>query len=83
MLSYFLEHNLDRIVDGSEEQPTSSPAEALNWSLRQKKAAGFIARKLDAANRDLFINDNTRRDPRALWDAINLEYASKKARNRS
>lgn len=81
MLSYFLEHNLDGIVDGSEDQPSSPPAESLNWSLRQKKAAGFIARKLDAKNRDLFINESTRRDPKALWDAIALEYASKKARN--
>lgn len=83
MLSYFLEHNLDGIVDGSESQPSSSPSESQNWLLRQKKAAGFIARKLDAANRDLFINDITRRDPHALWIAIELEYASKKARNRS
>lgn len=83
MLSYFLEHNLDGIVDGSESQPTSSPAESLNWLLRQKKAAGFIARKLDANNRDLFINDDTRRNPQALWAAIELEYASKKARNQS
>lgn len=50
MLSYFLEHNLDGIIDGTEAQPTSSPAKTLNWSLRQKKAAGFIARKLDANN---------------------------------
>lgn len=83
MLSYFLEHNLDGIVNGSESQPSSSPSESQNWLLRQKKAAGFIARKLDAANRDLFINHITRRDPHALWIAIELEYASKKARNRS
>lgn len=83
MLSYFLEHNLDGIVDGSEPQPVTSPAESQNWLLRQKKAAGFIARKLDSSNRDLFINPDTRRDPKALWDAIELEYASKKARNRS
>lgn len=83
MLSYFLEHNLDGIVDGSETQPTSSPSESQNWLLRQKKAAGFIARKLDSSNLDLFINDITRRDPHALWLAIELEYASKKARNRS
>ena len=84
MLSYFLEHNLDGIIDGSEEQPgVSEPAERNNWLLRQKKAAGFIARKLDSSNRDLFINDDNRRDPRALWEAIQLEYVSKKARNRS
>ena len=83
MLSYFIKHNLDGIVDGSEEQPTSSSSESQNWLLRQKKAAGFIARKLDASNRDLFINDITRRNPRALWMAIEQEYASKKARNRS
>lgn len=83
MLSYFLEHNLDGTVDGSEEQPTTSSSESQNWVLRQKKAAGFIARKLDASNRDLFITNQTRRNPRALWDAIALEYASKKARNRS
>lgn len=83
MLSYFIEHNLYGIVDGTEAQPTSSPAKSLGWLLRQKKAAGFIARKLDANNRDLFINDVTRRNPQALWEAIKLEYASKKARNRS
>ena len=84
MLSYFLEHNLDGIIDGSEEQPDiSEPQERNNWLLRQKKAAGFIARKLDSSNRDLFINDDNRRDPQALWSAIQLEYASKKARNRS
>lgn len=47
ILSYFLEHNLDGIVDGTKLQPTSSTAESQNWLLRQKKAAGFIARKLD------------------------------------
>lgn len=83
MLSYFLEHNLDGIVDGSETQPTTTTADSQNWLLRQKKAAGFIARKLDSSNQDLFINDLTRRDPHALWLAIELEYASKKARNRS
>lgn len=84
MLSYFLEHNLDGIIDGTEEIPDiSTPAERNNWMLRQKKAAGFIARKLDSSNRDLFINDDTRRNPQALWNAIQLEYASKKARNRS
>lgn len=82
MLSYFLEHNLDGIVDGTKEQP-SAGTERLNWTLPQKKAAGFIARKLDASNRDLFINEQTRRDPQALWSAIELEYASKKAWNRS
>lgn len=39
--------------------------------------------KLDASNRDLFLTINNRRNPQALWDAIKLEYASKKARNRS
>lgn len=59
MQSYFLEHNLDGIIDGTEEQPsTSEPAERNNWLLRQKKAAGFIARKLDSSNRDLFINED-------------------------
>lgn len=83
MLFYFLKHNLDGIIDGTEAQPTSSVAEAQNWLLRQKKAAGFIARKLDSSYRDLFINETTRRDPRALWNVIEVEYASKKARNRS
>lgn len=83
MLSYFLEHNLDGIVDGSETQPTTTSADSQNWLLRQKKAAGFIASKLNASNRDLFINDSTRRHPHALGIAIELEYASKKARNRS
>lgn len=82
MYSYFLEHNLDGIVDGTEPKPTTSPEEQ-QWFLRQKKAAGFIARKLDASNRDRFIKPETRRDPQALWAAIKLEYASKKARNRS
>lgn len=59
MLSYFLEHNLDGIVDGSDEQPTIAGPERQNWLLCQKKAAGFIACKLDASNRDLFISDVT------------------------
>lgn len=79
MLSYFLENNLDGIVDGSELQPTSPTTNRQNWLLRQKKAAGFIAQKLDASNWDLFINIQTRQDPQALWSAIELEYASKKA----
>lgn len=84
MLSYFLEHNLDAIVDGSEDKPeVTRPAELANWLLREKKAAGFIARKLDTRNRDLIVNDANRKDPKALWDAIVTEYASKKARNRS
>lgn len=83
MQSYFLVHNLDGIVDGTEAQPTSSPTESSHWLLRQKKAAGFIAMKLDAGNRDLFLTTENRRNPKALWDAIQLEYASKKARNRS
>lgn len=83
MLSYFLEHNIDGIVDGTETQPTSSLSDAQNWLLRQKKAAGFIARKLDSSNQDLFINDSTRRDPHSLWQAIQVQYASTKARNRS
>lgn len=82
MLSYFLEHNLNGIINGTELQP-STPTEAQNWILHQKKAAGFIARKLDSSNRDLFITEHTRRDPRALWLAIKVEYSSKKARNRS
>lgn len=83
MSSYFLEHNLDGIVDGSEPQPEGSTPEAKNWILRQKKAAGFISRKLDSSNCDLFLNSETRRDPHKLWRDIELEYASKKARNRS
>ena len=83
MLSYFLKHNLDEIVDGTEEQPVEPASERNNWLLRQKKAAGFIAQKLDSSNRDIFINKNTRRDPHALWAAIELEYASRKARNHS
>lgn len=70
MLSYFLKHNLDGIVDGSEPQPPSNPAESQNCLLRQKKAAGFIARKLASSNQDLFINEGTRRDPQALWSSI-------------
>ncbi|KAG0140363.1 hypothetical protein CROQUDRAFT_53359, partial [Cronartium quercuum f. sp. fusiforme G11] len=73
MLSYFLEHNLDGIIDGSETKPEAT----------KPKAAGFIARKLDSRNRDLIVNDSNRKDPMALWDSIILEYASKKARNRS
>lgn len=84
MLSYFLEHNLDGIIDGSEAQPElSETSERNNWLLCQNKAAGLIARKLYSSNRDLFINDDNRRDPQALWSAIQLKYASKKARNRS
>lgn len=84
MLSYFLEHNLDAIVDGTEPKPSSTqPTELANWLLREKKAAGFIARKLDPRNRDLIVNDLNRKDPKALWDTIVTEYASKKARNRS
>lgn len=55
MQSYFLVHNLDGIVDGTEPQPTATPTESANWLLRQKKAAGFIAMKLDASNRDMFL----------------------------
>lgn len=81
MQSYFLVHNLDGIVDGTEAQPVSPSPELTNWLLPQKKAAGFIAMKLDASNRDLFLTAGNRRNPKALWDAIGLEYASKKARN--
>ena len=66
MLSYFLKHNLDGIVDGMEVEPDSL-AERNNWLLRQKKAAGFIARKLDSSNRDMFINEQTRRKPLLLF----------------
>lgn len=77
MIFYFLEHNLDGIVDGTEDEPLStSTAERNSWILRQKKAAGFIARKLDSSNRDLFINNITRQNPMALWKAIQLKYAS-------
>lgn len=82
MLSYLLEHNLDGIIDGTVSQPTT-PLESQNWLLRQKKAAGFIDRKLDSTNRDLLITNLSRRDPQALWNAIKSEYASKRARNRS
>lgn len=81
MLLYFLENNLDRIIDGSEPQPSESGAERKNWLLRQKKAAGFIACKLDSSNHDTFINSETRRDPQSLWAAIEVKYASEKARN--
>ncbi|KAG0149330.1 hypothetical protein CROQUDRAFT_688468 [Cronartium quercuum f. sp. fusiforme G11] len=58
MFSYFLEHNLDGIVDGIEPKPDSThPVELANWLLREKKAAGFIARKLDTRNRDLLVNE--------------------------
>lgn len=84
IMSYFLEHNLDGIVDGSEPCPDSTaPTERSNWILRQKKAAGFISRKIDSRNRDLIINDLNRKDPQAIWMAIKNEYSSKKARNRS
>lgn len=83
MQSYLLVHNLDGIVDGSEAQPTTTASESANWLLWQKKATGFIAMKLDASNRDLFLSPDNRRNPKALWDAIQLEYASKKARNQS
>lgn len=83
MLSYFLEHNLDGTVDGTEEQPYSPVSERQNWFLRQKTAAGFITRNSDASNHDLFINYKAWCDPKALWSEIELDYASKKARNRS
>lgn len=79
MMPFFLEHNPEGIVDGTKPQPPAESPDAQNWKLRQKRAAGFLAGKLDAANGDQFINDNTRRDPAALWTAIQLEYASKKA----
>ncbi|KAG0150671.1 hypothetical protein CROQUDRAFT_37845 [Cronartium quercuum f. sp. fusiforme G11] len=73
MLSYFLEHNLDGIIDGSETKPKATkPVELANWLLHEKKATG-----------DLIVNDSNQKDPMALWDSITLEYASKKARNRS
>lgn len=80
MQSYFLVHNLEGIVEGSKTQPTGA-AEGANWLLHQKKAAGFIAMKLDASNRDQFLTTNNRGNPQALRKAIELEYASKKARN--
>lgn len=81
MLSYFLEHNLDGIIDGTEEIPDiSTPVERNNWMSRQKKAAGFIGRKLNSSNRDSFINNQIRRNHQSLWNSIQLEYASKKAR---
>lgn len=84
IMSYFLEHNLNGIVDGSEPCPeTTSPTERANWILRQKKAAGFISQKMDSRNRDLLINDTNRKDPQAIWISIKNEYSSKKARNRS
>lgn len=84
IMSYFIEHNLDGIVDGSESCPDiSSPTERSNWILRQKKSAGFISRKMDSRNRDLLINDLNRKDPQAIWTAIRNEFSSKKARNRS
>ena len=84
MMSYFLEHNLDGIVDGTEPCPDISlPTERSNWILSQKKAAGFISRKMDSRNRDLLINDSNRKDPEAIWMAIRNEFSSKKARNRS
>lgn len=79
MQFYFLVHNLD----GTEEQPTSPSPELNNWLLRQKKVAGFIAMKLDASNWDIFLTPDNGRNPKAPWDLIELEYASKKARNQS
>lgn len=84
MMSYFLEHNLDGIVDGSEVCPDITlPAERANWILQQKKAAGFISRNMDSRNRDLLINDFNQKDPQAIWTSIKEEYSSKKARNHS
>lgn len=84
IISYFLEHNLDGIVDGSEPCPDLTfPAERSSWILRQKKAAGFISRKMESRNRDLIINDDNRKDPQLIWAAIKSEYSLKKARNRS
>lgn len=83
-MSYFLEHNLDGIVDGSEPCPEiSSPTKRSNWTLRQKKLAGFISKKLDSRNRDLLINDLNRKDPQAIWLAIKNKLSSKKAMNQS
>lgn len=84
IMSYFLEHNLDGIVDGSEPCPEiSSPTKRSNWTLRQKKLAGFISKKLDSRNRDLLINDLNRKDPQAIWLAIKNKLSSKKAMNQS
>lgn len=47
----------------------------------QKQASGLITWKLDASNQDLFISDGKWQDTKALWDAIELDYASKKAPN--
>lgn len=70
-------------MDVSKVQPSGSPAENANWLLRQKKAAGFIAMKLDASNRDLFLTPENRHNPEDGWDAIQLEYALETTRNRS
>lgn len=78
---YFLVHNLNGIVDGTEAKPTTTANESANWLLWQKKASGFIAMKLDASNQDLSLTSENRRNPKALWDAIKLEYAPKKACN--
>ncbi|KAG0142120.1 hypothetical protein CROQUDRAFT_16970, partial [Cronartium quercuum f. sp. fusiforme G11] len=84
MFSYFLEHNLDGIVDGIEAKPdTTHPVKLANWLLREKKAARFISQKLDSCNRDLLVNEENQRDPHALWTSINKEYASKKSHNQS
>lgn len=84
ILSYLLEYNLDSIIDGTGDKPDiTMPAEQNHWLLRQKKAASFIAQKLDSNNRDLFVNGDTRKDPQSLWNSIQLKYASKKAFNHS
>lgn len=36
---------------------------------------------MDSYNRDLLLNDDNRKDAKALWDAITIEYSSTKARN--
>lgn len=84
MVSHFIEHNLDSIVDRSEEKPSPGEVTALfNWTLQQKKAAGFIARKLNDRKKDLLLTKSNKKDPQALWNAITLDYASERARNRS
>lgn len=72
------------MVDGTEEKPLPTEVTALaSWTLHQKKATGFIARKLNDRNQDLLLTESNKEDPYTLWNAITLEYASKKARNRS
>ncbi|KAG0146233.1 hypothetical protein CROQUDRAFT_92847 [Cronartium quercuum f. sp. fusiforme G11] len=38
---------------------------------------------MDTQNQNLLVNDDNYKNPKALWDVVITEYASKKACNRS